>query len=101
MLDFHRVPSVDKGRRTIARERLLHDLTATGRNCGLVWDAANVSRYGQVSRNGSRADNPQIKTFSLLDEAIEWAEDQLIYRYGGWHQNGASITRRPVVYWQD
>ena len=25
------------------------------------------------------------KSFTLLDEAIEWAEDQIIYRYGGYN----------------
>ena len=26
---------------------------------------------------------PKLRRFALLDEAIEWAEDQVIYRYGG------------------
>jgi glutaminase len=29
------------------------------------------------------ADVSDVRTFALLDEAIEWAEDQLIFRYGG------------------
>ena len=27
---------------------------------------------------------PRVRTFDVLDEAIEWAEDQIIYRYGGY-----------------
>ncbi len=30
------------------------------------------------------ADLPGVRAFSLLDQAIEWAEDQVIYRYGGY-----------------
>ena len=29
------------------------------------------------------SDVPGVRRFDLLDEAIEWAEDQVIYRYGG------------------
>jgi glutaminase len=31
-------------------------------------------------------DSGAIRTFSLLDEAIEWAEDQVIFRYGGFSE---------------
>jgi glutaminase len=30
------------------------------------------------------ADLPGVRSYSLLDQAIEWAEDQVIYRYGGY-----------------
>jgi glutaminase len=30
------------------------------------------------------ADIPKVQMFALLDEAIEWAEDQIIFRYGGY-----------------
>ena len=29
------------------------------------------------------ADPQRLRRFALLDEAVEWAEDQIIYRYGG------------------
>jgi glutaminase len=34
----------------------------------------------------SLPDSGAIRTFSLLDEAIEWAEDQVIFRYGGFSE---------------
>ena len=39
------------------------------------------------------ADSGAVRTFSLLDEAIEWAEDQVIFRHGGFSQ----ITEVPLA----
>ncbi len=80
ILDFRRVPDV-----TAAGAQLLgENLTILG-NGGVtailtgfeassaVWKAI-ASRVGEPRR---------LRRFALLDEAIEWAEDQVIYRYGG------------------
>ena len=40
------------------------------------------------------ADISKLRVFELLDEAIEWAEDQIIYLYGGYEnaQESASLS---------
>ena len=43
---------------------------------------SDVARYGEAIR--ARTTEPQrLRRFALLDDAIEWAEDQIIYRHGG------------------
>jgi glutaminase len=80
ILDFRRVPDI-----TAAGARLLgENLTILG-NAGVtsiltgfeatspVWEAIRVRA----------AEERKLRRFALLDDAIEWAEDQVIYRYGG------------------
>ncbi|MGA8321532.1 MAG: glutaminase A [Xanthobacteraceae bacterium] len=45
------------------------------------------------------ADIPQVRMFALLDEAIEWAEDQIIFRYGGYigAANAAHIKEQALL----
>jgi glutaminase len=38
--------------------------------------------------------NPKLRKFLLLDEAIEWAEDQIVYRYGGYERLKLATTLR-------
>ena len=45
----------------------------------LVWNVINAATGGA-----------DVRRFDLLDEAIEWAEDQLIYRYGGFSDGSDS-----------
>jgi len=80
ILDFRRVPSA-----TTAASRLFEEALA-----GLAADGATIivagfekeSRLGQAIF-GEDIVLPKLRHFLLLDDAIEWAEDQLIYRYGG------------------
>jgi glutaminase len=81
ILDFRRVPGV-----TLAASRILEDaivnLVSSG---GMTVVLAGVEEasplrdaIGMWSQNA-----PKLRMFSSLDEAIEWTEDQIIYRYGG------------------
>ena len=85
VLDCHRVPGVTKAAARLLAE-VLHDLQSSG---GTVV----LSGMQRTSRAWATIDEwvapkvARVKTFPLLDEAIEWAEDQLIYRYGGWQAN--------------
>ena len=39
-------------------------------------------------------DAAQVRDFTLLTGAIEWAEDQIIYRYGGYAAAKSSRAQR-------
>ena len=80
VLDFRRVPDI-----TQAGIRLLGENLAVLGNIGVTtvltgFDAASpvwTAIRSQVAEEG------KLRRFTLLDDAVEWAEDQIIYRYGG------------------
>jgi glutaminase len=80
VLDFRRVPDI-----TQAGIRLLGENLAVLGNIGVTtvltgFDAASpvwTAIRSQVAEAG------KLRRFTLLDDAVEWAEDQIIYRYGG------------------
>jgi glutaminase len=81
ILDFRRVPSITK-----AAARLLADSLN-----GLIAADTTVILCGMDSRSPVGAAIHQftepllkLRKFTTLDDAIEWAEDQIIYRYGGY-----------------
>lgn len=80
IIDVRRVPSITQG----AAQLLCDSLTDLS--------AMNVTPVlSGIARDGAVREvlGPELKalagvrSFELLDEAIEWAEDQVIYRYGG------------------
>ena len=80
ILDFRRVPDVTAAGAQLLGENLtiLSNGEVTAILTGLepnsvVWTAV-CDRTAQPRR---------LRRFALLDDAIEWAEDQVIYRYGG------------------
>ncbi len=80
ILDFSRVPHISFG-----AADLLADLLGKLLSQGIV---PVVSGLERDSRNwkavtGHSGEGQQIRHFVRLDEAIEWAEDQVIYRFGG------------------
>jgi glutaminase len=80
ILDFRRVPDI-----TSAGARLLgENLTILG-NAGVTTILAGVETTSAVSEAicGQIVGHHRLRRFVLLDDAIEWAEDQIIYRYGG------------------
>jgi glutaminase len=80
IFDFRRVPDV-----TDAGAKLLgENLTILGRagvTTILTGLEATSSVWNAIFKR--TADPQRLRRFALLDDAIEWAEDQLIYRYGG------------------
>jgi glutaminase len=88
ILDFRRVPDI-----TSAGARLLGENLGILCNSGVtailsggdatspVWDAI-CTWTGEPKR---------LRRFALLDDAIEWAEDQLIYRYGGFTETRETV----------
>jgi glutaminase len=80
ILDFRRVPDI-----TSAGARLLgENLTILG-NAGVTAILAGVEPTSAVWEAVCRqtVERQKLRRFSLLDDAIEWAEDQIIYRHGG------------------
>lgn len=80
VLDFRRVPDI-----TAAGARLLgENLTILAENgvTPILTGFTVESALGQVL-DGWTASVRKLHRFDLLDDAIEWAEDQVIYRYGG------------------
>ncbi len=80
ILDFRRVPDV-----TAAGARLLgENLTILG-NTGVTSILTGLEAASPVCQSifERTAEPRKLRRFALLDDAIEWAEDQIIYRHGG------------------
>ena len=80
VLDFSRVPSMSTG-----AAKILADLFAGLRASGVTPVASGFARS---STNWSSlaqhlVEDAKVRDFAQLDEAIEWAEDQIIFRFGG------------------
>jgi glutaminase len=80
VLDLGRVPMVSEGAAKIlaALVKSLHDAETTPVICGMEQDSRTLAAIAGALDGGIR-----LRNFSLLDEAIEWAEDQIIFRFGG------------------
>lgn len=80
IIDFRRVPDI-----TAAGAELLGEtLTALG-DGGVTTIVSGVERSSTLWKAIAErtADARRLRCFTLLDDAIEWAEDQVIYRHGG------------------
>jgi glutaminase len=80
ILDFRRVPDL-----TSAGAQLLGEkLTALG-HAGVTAIITGVERTSAIwsSIRARVGDTRKLRHFAVLDDSIEWAEDQVIYRYGG------------------
>lgn len=80
ILDFGRVPMVSAGAAkligTLAEG--LHAAGVTAVVCGIEQDSPTYTAI-----MGGVGKDLRLRDFALLDEAIEWAEDQIIFRFGG------------------
>jgi glutaminase len=80
ILDFARVPRMTHGAAIVLSE-MLHGLRAAGVTPVISGIDKNSVNGGILSGHISR--QAGIRDFARLDDAIEWAEDQIIYRFGG------------------
>jgi glutaminase len=80
ILDFSRVPHISFG-----AAKLLADLLGKLLSQGIVPVVSGLERDSTNWKavTGRSGEGQQIRHFVRLDEAIEWAEDQVIYRFGG------------------
>jgi glutaminase len=80
ILDFSRVPMVSAGAAKMLAS-LLDGLNAVGATAvisGIKKGSPTFETIAALLGKGTR-----LRDFALLDEAIEWAEDQIIFRFGG------------------
>ena len=91
ILDFRRVPSITKAAARLLADSLrgLTERDATVILCGMDFQSPVATIIYEIA-------NPLLKVrkFTLLDEAIEWTEDQIIYRYGGYGKLNDPTTLR-------
>lgn len=80
IVDFRRVPDITAA----GAELFAETLTALG-NLGVTTILSGFEETSAVwAAIDARMPNPRrLRRFALLDDAIEWAEDQVIYRFGG------------------
>lgn len=88
ILDFRRVPSI-----TLAAGILFSDVIAKliERGLTVIFSGFEKSSALWESIKNWAEPLPKLKHFSLLEDAIEWTEDQVIYRYGGFEQHGSTV----------
>ena len=81
VLDFHRVPTITRaaGRLLAASLAELTTVNTTVILCGIRPQSPVDATIKPLIEPLSK-----LRKFPVLDEAIEWAEDQIIYRYGGY-----------------
>jgi glutaminase len=80
ILDFRRVASVTHAAGMLLADNLRAAAAAT--TTLLAGIEPNSAIWTAISP--LVAEIPKVRMFALLDEAIEWAEDQIIFRYGGY-----------------
>jgi glutaminase len=89
ILDFRRVPNI-----TIAAARLLVDCLVSLRNQTnslITLTGLEASSKIWETLKSAGEEFPKVRRFPSLEEGIEWAEDQIIYRYGGYSNSTQSI----------
>jgi glutaminase len=79
IIDLRRVPTITEGAALLFADmaRIIGDAGGTILVSGKEGDS-------DVWRTISRASIGNVRRFDLLDEAIEWSEDQVVYRRGGY-----------------
>jgi glutaminase len=88
ILDFRRVPSVSLAAGRLASE-LLIALAARGVTAVLTGFEKSASIWESLREWVAPVE--RLRHFPLLDDAVEWAEDQIIYRYGGFERLGKGV----------
>jgi glutaminase len=81
IFDFRRVASITHAAGLLLAD-ILRNVTAGSATAILAGIEPKSAVWTTISALVS--DIARVRTFALLDEAIEWAEDQIIFRYGGY-----------------
>ena len=84
IVDLRRVPAVTQG-----AARLIGDMARGLASLNVTTIFSGVEKRSPVWTmiGEATAEIADVRRFDLLDEAVEWAEDQVIYRYGGYSDN--------------
>jgi glutaminase len=89
IVDFRRVPTMTAGAARLLADSM-SSLVASGMTT-VILTGVDKSSPVWTALNPWIGDLPRVRSFELLDEAIEWSEDQIIYRYGG-YENPKDVT---------
>jgi glutaminase len=84
IVDLRRVPAVTEGAARLIAD-MVRDLATL--NVTMVFSGAEKSSPVWKAIGDATGAVTDVRRFDLIDEAIEWAEDQVIYRYGGFSDN--------------
>ncbi len=94
IVDLHRVPAVSEG-----GTRLFIDMLRELASLGVTPVVSGTDKISPVWQAIAAGIGAEARRFDLLDEAIEWAEDQLIYRYGGFSdgRDSSPLSRQALL----
>jgi glutaminase len=84
IIDLRRVPAVTEGAAHLIAD-VVRDLGTM--NVTVIFSGTEQSSPVWDVIGAATKSVTDVRRFDLLDEAIEWAEDQVIYRYGGFSDN--------------
>jgi glutaminase len=96
ILDFRRAASITTAGGLLLAD-ILRQLTAGSARVILAGIESNSPVWSAV--HPLIGDIPGVRSFTLLDQAIEWAEDQIIFRYGGYltSKNTSHLKEQPLL----
>jgi glutaminase len=84
IINLRRVPAVTEGAMRLIAD-VVRDLAMM--NVTVIFSGTEQSSPVWGAIGAATKTVTEVRRFDLLDEAIEWAEDQVIYRYGGFSDN--------------
>jgi glutaminase len=87
LIDLRRVPSVTDAAVLLA-DKIIENFTRKG--VLLIFSGFDKSSALWTPMAAWMEKSPNVRYFQLLDDAIEWAEDQVIFRYGGFEYHGST-----------
>jgi glutaminase len=80
LIDLRRTPNMSRAAMRIFRDLFAH---LDARGVTVVLTGFDTALSASPSARESLLEAPNVRCFSLLDEGIEWCEDQIVYRHGG------------------
>jgi glutaminase len=81
IIDLRRVPTITTGAAQLLAKGIA---SLTSGNTTTILSGMEKTSEVHKTVRPMLAEIQKVRVFDLLDEAIEWAEDQIIYRYGGY-----------------
>ena len=96
VIDLGRVPTIRQAAATLLGE-LIADLT----NCRVTTILSGILPHSSLAPviKSHLKGTEEVRWFPTLDKSIEWAEDQVIYRYGGFSDliNRADLSQQALL----
>ncbi|MGJ0508982.1 MAG: glutaminase A [Methylocystis sp.] len=87
VIDLRRTPSISLGAGLLA-DRIIESFTR--KSVIVIFSGFDKSSPLWPSVAAWAEKSPNVRHFQLLDDAIEWAEDQVVFRYSGFDHHGST-----------